>query len=148
MKRRTARLLFAVLALALAGVGLVGRLAQQGALRSDAPVRGEAAVAEAFEQRRSNLWVEVTGTVERLLPDDLEGARHQRFILALSSGQTLLIVHNLDLAPRAPVERGSRVTVRGEYEWNEQGGVIHWTHHDPDGRRPGGWIRVGERVVR
>jgi len=78
----------------------------------------------------------------------VEGDRHQRFILRLSSGQTLLIVHNLDLAPRAPVERGSRATVRGEYEWNEQGGVIHWTHHDPDGRRPGGWIRVGKRVVR
>jgi hypothetical protein len=149
MKRRTARLLFAVLALALAGVGLVGRLAQQGLFRSDAPAAsGEAAVAEAFEHHRSNVWVEVTGTVERVLPDDVEGARHQRFILRLPSNQTLLVVHNLDLASRAPVERGSPVTVRGEYEWNEEGGVIHWTHHDPDGRRPGGWIRVGERMVR
>jgi hypothetical protein len=41
----------------------------------------------------------------------------------------------------ARLERGDEVRFRGQYEWNERGGVIHWTHHDPDGRRPGGWLR-------
>jgi hypothetical protein len=26
--------------------------------------------------------------------------------------------------------------------------VIHWTHDDPDGRHPGGWVRYGDRVYR
>jgi len=147
MRRRTARFAFALLALTLAGLGLLSRLSRDVAPESG-KVGDEATVARAFGERRSGLWVEVTGTVDRVLPDDVEGDRHQRFILRLPSGQTLLVVHNLDLAPRAPVERDSRATVHGEYEWNEQGGVVHWTHHDPAGRRSGGWIRVGERVVR
>ena len=34
------------------------------------------------------------------LPDDNKGTRHQRFILKLSSGQTLLVAHNIDLADK------------------------------------------------
>ena len=106
------------------------------------------AVLEAYRQRQSNLWVEVTGVVERVLPDDRAGSRHQRFILGLDDGQTLLVSHNIDVAARAPVARGDSVELRGEYEWNEQGGVVHWTHHDPEGRTPGGWIRTGGRTYR
>lgn len=100
----------------------------------------EAAVAEAFREGRSDLMVELTGTVDRLLTDDREGVRHQRFIMRLRSDQTLLVAHNIDLAERVPLEVGNAVRVRGEYEWSEQGGVLHWTHHDPRGRRLGGWI--------
>ncbi len=56
--------------------------------------------------------------------------------------------HNIDLAPRVPIAVGDTVEFRGQYEWNERGGVIHWTHHDPDGRRPGGWLRHRSRVYR
>jgi hypothetical protein len=98
-------------------------------------------LAEAFAERRSGLVVEAEGVVEALLRDDLQGSRHQRFIVQLSSGQTLLVSHNIDLAPRIPLAEGDPVSFRGQYEWNERGGVIHWTHHDPQGRRPGGWIR-------
>jgi hypothetical protein len=80
------------------------------------------------------------------LRDDLEGQRHQRFILRLPDGMTVLISHNIDLAPRVPAEKGDAVEVFGRYEWNKRGGVIHWTHRDPKGRREGGWIEhKGER---
>ncbi|MGD8325140.1 MAG: DUF3465 domain-containing protein [Gammaproteobacteria bacterium] len=95
----------------------------------------------AFVERRSNVQVGAGGTVARVLPDDENGDRHQRFVLELESGQTLLIAHNIDLAPRIDSLRpGDYVSFYGEYEWNEQGGVIHWTHADPTGRHVAGWL--------
>ena len=101
---------------------------------------GAADVERYFQQQRSGQEVEVRGRVERALSDDTEGSPHQRFIIELATGRTLLVAHNLDLAQRVPLEVGDLVEARGEYEWNEQGGVLHWTHHDPQGQRPGGWI--------
>lgn len=77
----------------------------------------------------------------RLLPDDRQGSPHQRFLLRVAGGTTVLVAHNLDLAPRVALAPGDSVELRGEYEWNAKGGVIHWTHPDPDGRHEEGWIR-------
>jgi hypothetical protein len=111
-----------------------------------APDGGEAAVLKAFRARRSDLVAEVQGAVARVLPDDREGTPHQRFVLELPSGHTLLVSHNLGLAPRVEgLAPGANVRVRGEYEWNDRGGVLHWTHHDPAGRREGGWIPFAGR---
>jgi hypothetical protein len=108
---------------------------------------GERDILEAFEKKISNRWVEASGIVDRLLPDDNEGARHQRFIIRLTSGHSLLVSHNIDLADRLPdLEAGDRVEFRGEYEWNSQGGVVHWTHHDPEGRMKGGWLNYKGRL--
>lgn len=107
-----------------------------------------AAVAAAFAQRRSDQWLEAGGVVVRTLPDDNEGSRHQRFILEVAPDLTVLVAHNIDLAPRVPLARGDEVALRGEYEWNEKGGVIHWTHHDPRGRHRGGWIRHADKTYR
>jgi hypothetical protein len=101
----------------------------------------EQLLEQAFENRKSNFQVEGEGEVIRILSDDLKGRRHQRFIVRLHSGQTFLISHNIDLAPRINnLHKGDVVTFFGEYEWNHKGGVIHWTHHDPAGRHVGGWI--------
>jgi hypothetical protein len=82
------------------------------------------------------------GYVIRILPDDNKGSRHQKFILKLDSGQTVLIAHNIDLAPRIiSLSTGDSIEFYGEYEWNSKGGVIHWTHHDPSGNHVGGWLR-------
>lgn len=103
-------------------------------------------VETAFKQRRSGLMVEVKGRVEQLLPDDAEGTPHQRFIIKLANGRTLLVAHNLMLADRVPALTGDHVIVRGQYEWNPEGGMLHWTHDDPEGDRLGGWIILnGER---
>jgi hypothetical protein len=113
------------------GHAVVATVAQSG----DAPIR------TAFLNRQSDLWVESQGTVERILPDDVKGSRHQRFIVRLQSGQTLLMAHNIDIAPRIDdLRTGDIISFRGEYEWNDKGGLVHWTHRDPGGRLPGGWI--------
>ncbi|MEM8485349.1 MAG: DUF3465 domain-containing protein [Bacteroidota bacterium] len=98
-------------------------------------------IKAAFDRQQSDVQVAGTGQVSRLLSDDNEGSRHQRFIVMLPTGQTVLIAHNIDLAPRIDALRqGDQVSFYGEYEWNPQGGVVHWTHHDPAGRHPGGWV--------
>ena len=99
------------------------------------------AIGRAFANSASDVQVEGAGTVIRLLPDDLDGARHQRFIVQLASGQTVLISHNIDIAPRINgLEEGDSVSFSGEYVWNAKGGLIHWTHHDPRGRHVAGWV--------
>ncbi len=95
----------------------------------------------AYRNRQSNLQVSGSGRVIKILPDDLKGSRHQRFILKLSTGQTLLVAHNIDLSPRInSLRTGDMVKFYGEYEWNTKGGVLHWTHHDPKGRHKDGWL--------
>jgi len=101
-------------------------------------------IERLYAEKRSGIVVEGHGVVSKLLSDDRDGSRHQRFVLRLSSGHTLLVSHNIDLAPRVPdIGRGDRVEFRGQYEWNDRGGVLHWTHRDPDGDRPGGWLEHG-----
>jgi hypothetical protein len=99
-------------------------------------------IAHAFEQRKRDVAVEGEGTVSRILSDDNAGSRHQRFVVRLASGQTVLLQHNIDLAPRIEsLNIGDTVSFSGEYIWNEQGGLIHWTHHDPARMHKGGWIK-------
>jgi len=107
----------------------------------------DAVLEHAFAHRIGKLQVAGQGTVVKRLPDDTHGSRHQRFILRLASGRTLLVAHNIDLAGRVEaLQVGDTVAFYGEYEWNPKGGVIHWTHHDPQGRHVPGWIKHGGQV--
>lgn len=104
-------------------------------------------IARAFANQQSNVQIEDQGTVQKILPDDDQGSRHQRFIVRLNSGATVLIAHNIDLAPRIePLRAGDAIEFYGEYEWNSKGGVIHWTHRDPARRHAAGWIRHNGRT--
>ena len=65
-------------------------------------------IEQAYQQRQSDLQVQASGKVIALLKDDNEGSRHQKFILELSTGQTVLVAHNIDLAPRIQnIQKGS-----------------------------------------
>jgi len=120
-------------------------LGQIGALRqsADTPVPAQSdKLGNAFTEQTSGSQVAGEGIVTKLLSDDNKGSRHQRFILTLASGQTLLVAHNIDLAPRlAALKPGDAVAFNGVYEWNAKGGVIHWTHRDPSGRHQAGWLK-------
>ncbi|PSJ79495.1 DUF3465 domain-containing protein [Neisseria iguanae] len=107
----------------------------------------EAVLQRAFEEQRNNLQIEGEGVVKKTLPDDNKGSRHQRFILKLSGGQTLLVAHNIDLADKIKgLKKGDTVRFYGVYEWSAQGGVIHWTHHDPQGRHIDGWLKHNGKI--
>ncbi len=92
----------------------------------------DAVLQQAYQSQQSDLQVQGFGQLVKVLPDDNDGSRHQKFILKLNSEQTLLVAHNIDLAPRIPnLKVGDIVEFYGEYEWNKKGGVLHWTHKDP-----------------
>ena len=110
--------------------------------RTSSTQNDDRVLQQALNNRQSDLQVQGEGVVIKTLPDDVKGSRHQRFILRLGDGQTLLIAHNIDLAPRIRrLSAGDNVAFYGEYEWSEKGGVLHWTHHDPSGRHIGGWLK-------
>jgi hypothetical protein len=127
----------------LFAISVVGCSSHQPTFESQTtPAESDRILRRAFEQHSEQLQVEGEGVVKRVLSDDNDGSRHQRFILLLGSGQTLLVAHNIDIAPRiSGLQEGDKVLFRGEYDWNAEGGVIHWTHHDPNGRHSGGWLK-------
>ena len=135
-----------VLALAWLSTTPVGT--QLTAWLTPSSAAGDQIIARAFQAQRSGVQVASDGVVARVLPDDTLGSRHQRFILRLDSGQKLLVAHNIDRAPRLrDLNPGDRVAFFGEYAWNAQGGVIHWTHHDPNGRHIAGWLAHQDQRV-
>lgn len=120
------------------------------AVAQDAPRPAQScddnALAAAYRNHESRVEACGHGTIAKVLKDDTQGARHQRFIVRLPSGQSVLIAYNFDIAPRIEgLRAGAPIEFTGEYEWNGQGGVVHWTHRDPAGRHPPGWIRYGGR---
>ena len=105
-------------------------------------------ILEAYQKERSGFEVESSGIVQKILKDDVEGIPHQRFIVLLANGHSILIAHNTDLAPRIKdLKKGDLIKFKGEFEWNNKGGVVHWTHHAPAGsRHESGWLEYkGQR---
>ena len=125
---------------AAASITAAKREAVQAATNSEAI--DEAVIENTPEPWKSNDQIKGVGRVTRILADDNQGSRHQRFILTLPSGHTLLVAHNIDLAPRInSLRAGDTIEFYGEYIWNDKGGILHWTHHDPKGSHPGGWLK-------
>lgn len=99
-------------------------------------------IKAAYEQRKSNVQVQGSGRVKAILRDDNDGSRHQKFILVLKNGLSILVAHNIDLASKIPnLKKGDVVEFYGEYEYNPKGGVLHWTHRDPQNRHESGWLK-------
>jgi predicted small secreted protein len=99
-------------------------------------------IKDLFDKKQSDVQVHGNGVIVKILPDDNDGTKHQRFILKLNSGQTLLITHNIDIAPRLDgLAVGEKVEFYGEYYYNSEGGGIHWTHSDLNGKHISGYLK-------
>ena len=111
------------------------------------PFVDDPSIARAIADHAHEVTVDAAGVVSRILPDDRDGERHQRFIVRLPSGITVLIAHNIDIAPRIEgLRTGAPIAFEGEYVWNAQGGVVHWTHHDPSARHKSGFVKYNGRL--
>ena len=95
-----------------------------------------------FARKAKDEMVDGAGKVVKLLNDDNNGSRHQRFLVEIADGQTLLFAHNIDLALRIDTLKvGDKIEFRGEYSYNPKGGIVHWTHLDPRNQHVAGWIK-------
>jgi hypothetical protein len=104
-------------------------------------------VAKLYGAKAYQVEVEDTGRVVKLFADDTNGLKHQKFLVKVASGQTLLFAHNIELAKRIDeIAVGDTITFRGEYVYNPKGDVVHWTHHDPSGHHPAGWIQLNGKI--
>ena len=118
----------------------------ENAVAAETASLDNAQIERAFANKQSDIQVQGTGVVVKLLPDDTKGAQHQKFLVKIPvktmAQQTLLFAHNIDLAPRVPLQVNDTISFNGEYVYNPKGGVMHWSHHDPDGRHENGWIKL------
>jgi hypothetical protein len=72
---------------------------------------------------------------------------HEQFDVRADDGSRFSVVDNVSIAPRVPVQPGDRVTVQGELvRAHVSPPIVHWTHHDPGGRHPGGFVSLDGRV--
>lgn len=94
---------------------------------------------KAYKGHSKKVELSVQGTVVKLLNDDTKGSQHQKFIIKINN-RSILVANNLDISKKVPVRAGDEVTIKGEYIWNEKGGVIHWTHRDPHKQHSDGFI--------
>ena len=91
----------------------------------------------------SHVQVKGEGVITSILNDDTIGHRHQRFVLQLAPQKTVLVLNNIDTAPRLEnLYLGDKVAFYGEYIWNRHGGCIHRTHPDPAGKFADGYVKL------
>ena len=100
------------------------------------------AIVEAYGAHRNVPQVQGSGVVTKVLKDDIKGLQHQKFLLKVSDNITILIAHNIDLAPRVEdIHEGDVIAFKGEYIYTPKGGTVHWTHKDPRGNHQAGWLK-------
>jgi hypothetical protein len=123
---------------------------QQASQQSNAQQAAIKQIRQAVDSgnTEASFWVTLDAKVIKTLSDDTKGSQHQRFLIEPTKGMTLLVAHNIDLADKVPLKRGDNITLRGRYEWNNKGGVVHWTHHDPRGKKAGGWIKAAGKTYK
>jgi hypothetical protein len=137
-----------ILILAIVGGVVYLRTHRSGVTASQAAVYSSIGCGQTdamFARHESGSWVIASGIILRLQPDTGETLRHQHFIISCSEQHTLLVVNDISVGQRVPARPGIHVVIRGIYVWNAQGGLIHWTHHDPSGAQ-GGWILFDGRI--
>lgn len=109
------------------------------------PILSDQQAIQAQSEHLVNAQITITARVKKLLRDDTRGLTHQKFLLELSNGTTVLVAHNTSMAPRVPLNEGDVVTICGEYIWNRKGGLMHWTHKSDTPKHQGGWIDYAGR---
>lgn len=102
--------------------------------------RGVATILAAFREQRSEVVVQCRGVVTAILPDDLDGARHQVWRVRIDPSHSVMVLHNIDIGQRVPVAESEPIEFRGRYEWSRDGGIVFGTAR-ADSDELSGWVR-------
>jgi len=103
--------------------------------------------ADARCRANANGHVEVylpNATVTRVLGErESRSGLHEGFLIVPSPAQSarqIKVEDNVGITGPIPLRRGDIVSLLGQLECDDY--VIHWTHHDPRGRHPSGYVKV------
>jgi len=142
------RLLVVVVGSSLIGLSMAGQsLAQAIQIPPCHGVPANEQVINQLKARNGRSEVLVQGVVERLLPTDNVGIRHEKFVINVGS-IPIYIAHDISIAPAIALKPGDTVTICGEFlPVGPSHALIHWTHHDPQGTHPAGYIVNGNQIV-
>jgi hypothetical protein len=139
--RRTPALRYRTLALALTLLA--------GACSGQAEQPNNAQVCSLYASGSSGVEVIAQGTVLGILGmHNGPSGEHEGFFLKLNQECDLMlrVETNVDITGPVPIQNGETVTVKGQFEDDAEGGVIHWTHHDPRGRHVSGYVEANGKL--
>jgi hypothetical protein len=133
------------------------------ALATAALLLAGCAGAATIEQAQSYCAAHPTGHVEVYIPrgkvERVLGERqsqagvHEGFILdycppglysCAPAEEPFRVEDNVDITGPIPLHANEYISLLGQYECDDN--VIHWTHHDPRGRHPSGYIKVNGKL--
>jgi hypothetical protein len=77
-----------------------------------------------------------------VLTDPVESGGHERFQVQATTGETLEVDHNTDLAPSVPIHKGDQLIIHGQLYIDPGPRIgVHCTHAQTSGGCPNpGWI--------
>ncbi|MHB8177640.1 MAG: hypothetical protein ACYDA5_00915 [Vulcanimicrobiaceae bacterium] len=124
------------------------------AMLTGCSARAGMTVAQAIHlcrQGARNERVQTSGVVSTVLGTRVtRSGPHLGFIIATPGGKHaqrrlhVRVETNVGITGPIPLTRGDHVRIVGELACDDH--VLHWTHHDPEGRDPGGYVLVDGRI--
>ena len=134
-----------IFAILLIGIGVYGYIQNNPSVAcsfTQESIQSDQAITEAYQNQLSNIQISGSGKVIAFSVMTIKAVviKDSSYFCPPANS---LVAHNIDLAPKiSTLQKGDVVQFFGEYKWNSKGGVIHWTHQDPDGRHISGWLKA------
>lgn len=109
---------------------------------------GHSELSSAIQARDRIDFIEVRDvTVTEILPDDVSGKQHQRWMFRITSGEEIMAIFNSETGEVVPLKVGDTISMGGQFMVaRHHGPLLHWLHKDPRGKRPVGYVEInGQR---
>lgn len=100
-----------------------------------------------YNSQRGGVFVESVGRIVKILDDQITPYPAQVILIRLSSGQKLIIKHDINLGSALPtLKKAEALQFKGIYKWNDRGGMILSTHKNNDFPKHSGWLKYDDKI--